>query len=174
MDEEDEPQPPAPARRALPWALVLGAAAAAFWIAARPLEGIVPAPPAERPRPPVPAAAPFPTVEVAPEEPPPPLPTAEDAPPAVTLESPPPPTDWFEEGPGEGVEPSAHEALRDRLQRQLAMNDLHGVRVEIAGDRVVTSGFVAQPGDRQRLALIVRSLAPDRVHEDHAEVTGRR
>lgn len=189
MDEPDEPQAQLPQNRGwLPWALVAGAAAAALWLAALPLDRIVPEPQVRAPRvPDLPlAAAPTPapregTAPAAPEgeAAPPPLATPGTealAPPPETAALAPPATEWFEEtpGPGESAEPPpAQEALRDRLQRQLAMNDLHGVRVEIAGDRIVTSGVVAAPGDRQRLALIVRSLAPDLVHEDHAELAGR-
>lgn len=180
-NEAGEPQAVAPARRALARLLIAGAGAAALWIAALPLDGIVPAPPPPAPRTPAlpdapaPEAAAVPELEATPREPSASRRADEGAPSDPVILAPPPPAaDWFEETPGESVEPPAHEELRARLQRQLAMNDLHGVRIELAGDRVVTSGVVAHPGDRQRLALIVRSLAPDRVHEDHAEVAGGR
>jgi hypothetical protein len=175
MQDEDAPAPDA-GRRWAPWALVAAAAAAALWLAARPLDDWIPEPRPRRallPEPP-PAPAPPPAVVSEPE----PAPAPPVAPGAATAAVEPPATaattEWFAE-PGESDEPpSAQEALRDRLQRQLAMNDLAGVRVEIVGDRVVTSGVVPLASDRQRVALIVRSLAPDLVHEDHAEVLGGR
>lgn len=175
MDEDEEPQP---RRRPLAWILIAGAGAAATWIAALPLDGIVPAPRPES-RAIVPPEAPARELAATPDleahAPEPAAPSARDAgaPPATVLLEPPP--EWFEETPGDAVEPpSAPEALHARLQRQLAMNDLHGVRVELAGDRIVTSGVVPHSRDLQRVALIVRSLAPDWVHEEHVAVAGER
>lgn len=71
----------------------------------------------------------------------------------------------------EAAPAAAHEELRARLVRQLAMNDLGGVRVEIVGERIVTSGPLAHPDDRQRVALLVRALAPGFAHEDHTFVS---
>jgi hypothetical protein len=87
--------------------------------------------------------------------------------PEIVAEPEPPPGAWFEETVEPG-QPPADATLRDTIQRQLAMNGLGEVRVEIVGDRVVTSGTLPRDRDRQRLALLVRSLAPDLVHEDHA------
>jgi hypothetical protein len=182
MDDEEEPQP----RSRWSWALLAAAAGAALWLAALPLDewipeprprrSLVPEPPAEEaPEPGAGLSSPTPNASPAserpsPSEPGPPL-APEEAidPPATT-----PSAEWvIEELPDEGAAPSSQESLRARLQRQLAMNDLAGVEIEIVDDRVVTRGVLAQPADRQRLALIVRSLAPDLVHEDHAQAPRR-
>jgi hypothetical protein len=51
------------------------------------------------------------------------------------------------------------------------MNDLRDVRVEIAGDRVITSGWLVDAGERARVRLLVRSLAPELIHEDRTAVS---
>jgi hypothetical protein len=165
----------------LSWALVLSAAAGALWLASLSLEGRLPPLPEEPARPPVaasearrellaaapvdPAPAPPPTALEPPhsEDPSPAAPPAlrpEEAPPAPIGEppraSPPAPADTF---------------LRNTIGRQLAMNDLRDVRVEIAGDRVITSGWLVDAGERARVRLLVRSLAPELIHEDRTAVS---
>jgi len=170
MDEE----PSEPARRPwLPWTLVAVGAAGALWIALLPLERVLPTP--ERPErtldlepgegsvaPPPEATPPARAPEAAPELP-------REAPPGAAGEEPAPPAPggWFEETvPPDDPLSVAPPGLRDTIQRQLAMNGIDGVRVEIIGDRIVTSGAVADPHDRQRIERILRALAPELHHED--------
>jgi len=186
MDEQDEPRPePAPRRRWLGWALMALGAAGGLWLAALPLDQMLPEPGTRRSSTPeapggavAPESAPPDAAPALGESPPAidvplaPVPEAEAIDPPATTPS----AEWVEEEPGEGLEEQApvQEALRARLERQLQMNDLGGVRVAIVGDRVVTSGSLSRPGDRQRVALLVRSLAPDLVHEDQALDAGDR
>jgi hypothetical protein len=185
MDEEEQPdREPAPAsgRRWLGWALVAAGAAGGLWLAAFPLDQLLPEPRSRVLAPEPPAAgtgtleSPPPGPATAPGATPAPQPALTPVPEAEAIDPPAttPSAEWVEDGPGELAEdePPAQEALRARIERQLVMNDLGGVRVEIAGDRIVTSGSLARPGDRQRVALLVRSLAPDLVHEDHARGPG--
>jgi hypothetical protein len=179
MDEQDEPGA-GPERRWLGWALVAVGAAGGLWLAALPLDQMLPEPRTRRAPSPEPPAVAGPPESTGSESAPAPdgsgavAPTLAPAPQAEALEPPAatPSAEWVEEGPGEDVEAAetaSREQLRTRLERQLEMNDLGGVRVEIAGDRVVTSGRLPRPGDRQRVALLVRSLAPGFVHQDEVQ-----
>ncbi len=178
MDDEEPPR-----RRDSPWlawGLVAAAAAGSLWLASRSLEGRLPA----LPEPPaIPSAAkPDARRDVLAstrEDPPPPLapaldPPLEDVPaPAPAV----PPTVPFEEVPPAPMDdplpaPSPDDALlRDTIERQLAMNDLAGVRVELLGERVITSGRLPHAEDRTRVRLVVRSLAPELIHEDRTVVS---
>lgn len=175
--EQQPREAPQPARGWLGWALVALGAAGGLWFASLPLEHVIPEPQVRRVLLPDPSDADSATPEgeppataPAPAAPSAPLPEAEAIDPPATTPS----AEWVEEAPATALEedPAGPEALRARLERQLVMNDLGGVRVEIAGDRVVTSGWLARPSDRQRVALLVRSLAPDFVHEDHVRDAG--
>ena len=200
-DDEPRPEPePAPGRRWLGLALIAAGAAGGLWLALHPLDGLLPAPPEPRERPaataphdtgrtasPPGAGAPQRTLSPphagragapgAPESGP-ADPLAERAareaersdPRAGAPEE--PAAAWSEEHPETEAAPAAaQEELRARLVRQLAMNDLGAVRVEIVGERVVTSGPIADPDDRERVALLVRALAPGFAHEDHTYVS---
>ena len=179
MDDEEQRR-----RRDSPWlswGLILSAAAGALWLASLSLEGRLPPLPEE---PALPAASASEArrelLAAAPVDPAP-------APPAPALEPPrsdepspaAPPTLRYEEVPPAptGEPPSAPAPapadtfLRNTLERQLAMNDLRDVRVEIAGDRVITSGWLVDAGERGRVRLLVRSLAPELIHEDRTAVS---
>jgi len=180
MDDEVEPEPvPPPGRRWLAWALIAAGAAAGLWLAAFPLDRLLPEPHGRRTLAPEPPGAgalpPGPAGEAAlPDEP---APEAAPArgPAAVEPPATAPDAEWVGEDPGEPEEePPGDDALRARLERQLAMNDLGGVRVEIAGDRVIATGALRHPADRQRVALLVGSLAPGLAYEDRTEVAGER
>jgi hypothetical protein len=179
------PREPEPARRWLGWALVALGAVGGLWLASLPLDRMLPEPPVRRalipdpgeagavaPEGAPPGATPAPAEPAAPAPPSTPVPEAEAIDPPATTPS----AEWVAEDPDAPLEdePSGSDALRDRLERQLQMNDLGEIRVELVGDRVVTSGWLARPGDRQRVALLVRSLAPDLVHEDHTQDAGAR
>jgi len=181
--EEESEQGPPPRRGWLSWGLIAAAAAAGLWLAALPLDQIVPEqrprralttdpPPADASPPDAaePDAAEAPGDDDPPRVAPAPIPDAEAIDPPATTPS----AEWVETTPLPEDETPAQAALRDRLERQLAMNDLAGVRIEIAGDRVITRGALPHAGDRQRVALLVRSIAPELVHEDRAEVAGDR
>lgn len=199
-DEPPEPEP-APGRRWLGLALIAAGAAGGLWLALHPLDGLLPAPPEAHERPPATgphdagrtappgasapertlpppdagrAGAPDTTSPEAGRAGPPPERAGSEAEPRDPLTSAPeePAAAWSEEHPETEAAPAAaHEELRARLVRQLAMNDLGGVRVEIVGERIVTSGPLAHPDDRQRVALLVRALAPGFAHEDHTFVS---
>ena len=171
MDEE-EPR----SRRDSPWlswGLVVTAAAGSLWLASRSLEGRLPALPEPAPA----AAEPEVRRERLPAEradPPVPLPRTADPPrddPAV-------PAPAFEAAPVAPIEepllaPAPGDALlRDTIERQLAMNDLAGVQVEIAGERVITAGWLPHAEDRARVRLLVRALAPELIHEDRTVISG--
>lgn len=176
MDEEE------PRRRRdspwLSWGLVIAAAAGSLWLASRSLEGRLPALP-EAPA--IPSAAePAARREVLAgtrADLPPPLAPAPD-PPRDDVPEPAAPTAIpFEEAPPAPIDepllaPAPGDALlRDTIARQLAMNDLAGVQVELVGERVITSGWLPHAEDRARVRLLVRSLAPELIHEDRTVVS---
>lgn len=177
--EPDEPERPHWSRW-LGWAVVGAGAAAGLWLAALPIDLVVPEPPPQRARtlePPPATPAPGEPESGAGVEPPAPAQPATPLPPereAIDPPAAPPATEWAETMPLPEDETPAQAALRERLERQLAMNDLAGVQIEIAGDRVITRGALRHPADRQRVALLIRSLAPGFVHEDRVEVAGAR
>lgn len=90
-----------------------------------------------------------------------------------------PPTVPFEaapvapfEAPGLTPAPAPGDTLlRNTLERQLAMNGLTEVRVELVGERVITSGWLPRADDRARVRLLVRALAPEWIHEDRTVVS---
>ncbi len=172
MDEEE------PGRRRdspwLSWGLVITAAAGSLWLASRSLEGRLPALP-EAPA--IPSAAePEARREVLAgtraDAPPPLDPPRDDAPAPAA-----PTTIPFEGAPLAPIEeslpaPAPGDALlRNTLERQLAMNDLAGVQVELVGERVITSGWLPRAEDRTRVRLLVRALAPEWIHEDRTVVS---
>lgn len=180
----DEDGPPGRRQRPwLAWSLVATAAVGALWLASLPLDERLPA----APNPPV--LPPMATPEIrreripgaTPATPAPAPPAAEsprtdealaDAQPAVPLETARPIPD--DETRAEGEPPPAPATvdtrLRATMERQLAMNDLRGVRVEIDGDRVITSGWLPHADERARVRLLIRSLAPELIHEDRTVV----
>lgn len=169
MDEE-EPRPRGDSPW-LSWGLVVAAAAGSLWLASRSLEGRLPALPD-----PAPSAT---ESEVRRErlggE------HADPLAPAPRAAAPPrddPPAPPFEAAPVSPIEepllaPAPGDALlRDTIERQLAMNDLAGVQVEIAGERVITGGSLPNAEDRARVRLLVRALAPELIHEDRTVISG--
>jgi hypothetical protein len=179
--EDEEERPPPPGRPWLSWAVLAVAAAGALWLALLPLDALLPEP--ERPErvldldeaeapAALPPAAPGASEAREGNGPAAPEPEAattpsESAPGAVVEEPVPPPGAWFEETvPPDDELSVAPPGLRDTIQRQLAMNGIDGVRVEIVGDRIVTSGALT-PRDRERLGILLRALAPELHHEDH-------
>lgn len=181
--EQQPREEPRAARGWLGWVLVALGAAGGLWLASLPLGRMIPEPQVRRallPDPPEAGssapegepldAAPAPAEPGTRAAPGTPLPEAEAIDPPATTPS----ADWVAEPPAAPLEEelTGPDALRARLERQLAMNDLGSVRVEIVGDRVVTSGWLVRPGDRQRVALLVRSLAPGFVHEDQTGDAG--
>jgi hypothetical protein len=173
----DEPGP----RSWIPYAVVAVGAAGALWLALLPLEGLPPPPgPMESPPAaaleadsPPPAEEPAPASSAAePAEPPTPAPPA----PAPRLAPGSDPSRSLGEASAEFETEEARGPDTDlgrSIGRQLAMNDLVDVRVEVERDRVVTSGALPRASDRERLALIVRSLAPALRHEDRTVVAPR-
>jgi hypothetical protein len=176
MDEEEPPR-----RRDSPWlswGLVIAAAAGSLWLASRSLEGRLP----PLPEPPVlpSAAEPEARREVLAgtrADLPPPLAPAADPPRGDVPAPAPPPTVPFEETPLAPIDepllaPAPSDALlRSTIERQLAMNDLAGVQVEIVGERVITGGRLPHAEDRARVRLLVRALAPELIHEDRTVVS---
>jgi len=170
LSREEEQGP----RSWLALAIMAAGAVGGAWLALAPLPANMPEP---RPRPledllPVGVVpAPFPAPEDAPEASGPDTaapPGAEvPAPPEVETESvrPPPPFT------AEGIAPDPK--LGETIERQLAMNDLPGIRVDVVGERVVASGALPSARDRDRVALIVRALAPGRRYEDHTTLASR-
>lgn len=157
----------------LAWGLVAAAAAGSLWLASRSLEGRLP----ELPEPPAIPSAAKPDArhdELAATrgDPPPLAPALDDAPAPAA-----PPAVPFEEVPPAPMDeplpaPSPGDALlHDTIERQLAMNDLAGVRVELLGERVITSGWLPHAEDRTRVRLLIRSLAPELIHEDRTVVS---
>lgn len=148
-------------------ALLSAAALGAVWIALHPLPAALPEAPEPRPSLPV-------LEERATEGPPPPPRTegraatgpAAHAPAPGAVPSADPRAPLPDLGGGRVAALPEDAELARTLERQLAMNGLEGLRVDVGPDRVVTSGRLADPADRQRLALIVRALAPGRRHDD--------
>lgn len=171
----DEAEPPR--RRDSPWlswGLVVAAAAGSLWLASRSLEGRLPALP--EPSLAEPEARREGLAGTRADAPPPPAPAA--VPPRDDVPAPaPPPTVPFEVTPLAPIDeprlaPAPGDALlRSTIERQLAMNDLAGVQVEIVGERVITGGRLPHAEDRARVRLLVRALAPELIHEDRTVVS---
>jgi hypothetical protein len=164
LSSEDEPG----ARSWLALAIVVAGALAGAWLALAPLPASMPEPrsePRENLLPVGVVPAPFPAPEDAPEasEPESAAPPAGATPaaPEIETEAVQPPASFT----AEGVAPDPE--LGETIERQLAMNDLPGIHVDVLGERVVASGPLPSPRDRDRVALIVRALAPGRHYEDH-------
>jgi hypothetical protein len=165
-----------PARGVPPWraglaiALVALSVGGAAWIATRPLPESLPRVPPERVPFEVEEGEPEPGGPQSSELARPPAPDAETA--IADRPVPAPSSEPGDEGDVEQPPPSSDRSLRDTIERQLTMNGLGGVEVEVDGDRVVTSGSLASARDQMRLVLIVEALAPERRHEDRTRVAG--
>lgn len=161
----------------LAWGLVATAAVGALWLASLPLDERLPAAPDPPGLPPVAtpeirreaiprATSATPTEPARADE------ALADASPAVPPAAPYPGP--YEAPHTEGESPPApapvDTRMRTTMERQLAMNDLAGVRVEIDGDRVITSGWLPHADERARVRLLIRSLAPELIHEDRTVV----
>jgi hypothetical protein len=184
MDEDEQP-----GRRQRPWlawGLVATAAVGALWLASLPLDERLPAAPDPPGLPPVatpevrreaipraPSATPTepePTLAPPAAEPPRTDEALVDASPALPPAAPDP---GPYEAPHTESEPppaTVDTRLRTTMERQLAMNDLGGVRVEIDGDRVITSGWLPHADERVRVRLLIRALAPELIHQDRTVV----
>jgi len=76
--------------------------------------------------------------------------------------------------PESSEEPSGNRKPRstviNRIQRQLAFNKLFGVVVALEDGAVVTRGYVESVADKDRVRVVVRSLAPTLSHVDRTQV----
>jgi hypothetical protein len=167
-DEESREEEPGRRANPLAWGIVAAAVAGAAWLAFHPLPSSLPQ--AERP-----VRLPSMLEEEPQRESEEPRGVEEPQGGSLPRETPGEPEDAPESEPAPDDEPAEEVDLRATIERRLAMNGLAGLRVEIAGDEVVTHGELADPRDRPRLALIVSALAPGLRHRDRTiVVTGMR